>query len=40
MEGLGVMKMTDQRKYDGDFKEDNRHGWGRMEWPDGKVYEG
>ena len=33
------MTWKDKRKYTGGFKDDHRHGWGVMEWPDGKTYE-
>ncbi|WP_373325948.1 hypothetical protein [Streptococcus suis] len=34
------MSYIDGCKYDGDWKEDKRHGHGRLVWPDGKSCDG
>lgn len=40
MNGQGCMIWEDQRKYNGDFKNDLPHGEGIMYWPNGKRYQG
>jgi hypothetical protein len=40
MEGHGVFSWTDGRKYDGEYKADNKHGNGTLTWPDGKILTG
>lgn len=31
---------TDDSSYEGDFFENNIHGFGKYEWKDGRIYEG
>ena len=38
MEGKGVYLWPDGRRYEGDFLEDKRDGYGVLEWRDGRVY--
>lgn len=40
MSGKGVMIWADGRKYEGDFLNDNKHGFGIYHWADGRKYEG
>ena len=40
MEGVGVFSMDDGRKYDGQFKNDLKHGTGTFTWADGRMYNG
>ena len=35
--GLFVL---DERKYNGSYVEDKKHGYGEFEWPDGRRYKG
>jgi hypothetical protein len=37
---LGPFKFTDGATYEGQFKDGQRHGFGRQIWQDGSVYEG
>jgi len=30
----------DERKYNGSYVEDKKHGYGEFEWPDGRRYKG
>ena len=40
MEGYGVFKWKDKRKYSGEYKNNLKHGKGTMVWPNGRKYEG
>ena len=40
MSGKGVYTWPTGRVYDGDFKNDLRHGVGVLKFPDGQKYEG
>jgi len=40
MDGSGKMIWEDNRKYEGQFKNDMLHGKGEMTWPDGRKYNG
>lgn len=40
MEGKGEMTWSDGRKYNGDFANNKRNGFGIYTWPDGRKYEG
>jgi hypothetical protein len=40
MEGKGVFLWPDGRKYEGEYKNDKKHGIGTFYWPDGRVYKG
>jgi len=37
MEGRGLFTWSDGRKYDGEYKDDKKHGYGVFEWPDGNI---
>jgi hypothetical protein len=39
-DGIGVMFWPDGTKYEGDFKEDQPHGYGRKIFANGEYYEG
>ena len=32
--------LLDERKYNGSYVEDKKHGYGEFEWPDGRRYKG
>ncbi|TPX37799.1 hypothetical protein SeLEV6574_g07866 [Synchytrium endobioticum] len=38
--GMNPMRKVDGARYDGDWRDDARHGFGRMEYAGGDVYEG
>jgi hypothetical protein len=38
MEGMGVYTWADGRKYEGEYKDDKKHGYGLYEWVDGRHY--
>ena len=40
MEGCGVYFWSDNRRYEGQYSGDKRHGFGVYYWPDGRKYEG
>ena len=40
MDGKGVFIWPDKRKYQGEFKDDKKHGYGIYEWSDGVIYRG
>jgi hypothetical protein len=40
MEGVGVYIWNDGRKYEGQYKDDKKHGYGVYNWADGRTYEG
>ena len=41
MHGKGILKWPNSGKqYEGDFKDDKRHGQGVFRWRDGRVYDG
>ena len=40
MEGLGIYVWNDGRKYEGQYKDDKKHGFGVYTWADGRCYEG
>ena len=40
MNGKGVFTWADGRRYEGEFKDDKREGYGEHFWPDGTKYKG
>ena len=40
MEGKGIFKWPDGRTYNGDYLNDQKHGYGEFTWPDGRYYKG
>lgn len=40
MEGIGIYVWNDGRKYEGQYKDDKKHGFGVYNWADGRCYEG
>jgi hypothetical protein len=40
MEGMGVYTWADGRKYEGEYKDDKKHGFGIYLWADGRLYQG
>ena len=40
MNGNGIFKWSDGRKYTGEYLENEKHGKGIFEWPDGRKYIG
>ena len=40
MEGHGFYVWNDGRKYEGQYKDDKKHGFGIYTWADGRCYEG
>jgi hypothetical protein len=32
-----VFTWSDGRKYEGEYKDDKKHGYGVFDWPDGRV---
>ena len=37
---MGVYTWQDGRKYEGEYKDDKKHGYGVYTWQDGRIYEG
>ena len=40
MEGMGIYIWNDGRKYEGQYKDDKKHGFGVYTWADSRCYEG
>lgn len=40
MEGVGCYLWNDGRRYEGEYKDDKKHGFGVYQWADGRVYYG
>lgn len=40
MEGTGIYIWNDGRMYQGQYKDDKKHGYGVYTWADGRCYEG
>ena len=40
MEGIGIYSWQDGRKYEGEYKEDKKHGYGIYTWADLREYHG
>lgn len=40
MDGIGVYTWQDGRKYEGEYKDDKKHGFGIYVWSDGRIYRG
>ena len=40
MNGYGIFKWPDGRKYEGDYKKDKKEGFGIYYWPDGRIFRG
>ena len=40
MEGMGIYIWNDGRKYEGQYKDDKKHGFGVYTWADERCYEG
>lgn len=40
MDGQGLFSWADNRKYQGEYLEDKKHGYGVFTWPDGRQYDG
>lgn len=40
MEGVGVYTWSDGRKYEGEYKDDKKHGYGIYIWADKREYQG
>lgn len=40
MEGMGIYLWADGRKYEGEYKDDKKHGFGIYTWADHRRYEG
>ena len=40
MEGIGVYTWNDGRKYEGEYKDDKKHGYGIYLWADNRKYMG
>lgn len=40
MDGKGVCIYKDNRRYEGEYKLDQKNGFGKFEWPDGRTYIG
>jgi hypothetical protein len=38
--GVGIYVWNDGRKYEGQYKDDKKHGFGVYTWADGRCYEG
>ena len=37
MDGKGVYTWKDGRKYEGEYKNDKKEGYGELTWPDSKI---
>ena len=40
MEGMGIYIWNDGRQYQGQYKDDKKHGFGVYTWADGRTYTG
>ena len=40
MDGEGVHRWKDGRKYEGQYQNDKKHGYGVYTWSDGRQYDG
>ena len=40
MEGVGIYTWNDGRVYEGEYKDDKKHGYGIYQWADGRKYKG
>lgn len=40
MDGIGVYTWQDGRRYEGEYKDDKKHGFGIYTWSDGRMYSG
>ena len=40
MEGAGIYTWQDGRSYEGEYKDDKKHGYGIYKWTDGRIYYG
>lgn len=40
MDGKGIYKWADGRMYEGEYKNDKKHGLGILRWPGGKTHKG
>ena len=40
MDGKGTYTWPDGRSYEGEYKNDKKHGTGTYKWADGRVYVG
>ena len=40
MEGVGIYMWNDGRIYEGEYKDDKKHGYGVYKWADGRKYTG
>jgi hypothetical protein len=40
MEGMGIYTWADGRKYEGEYKDDKKHGFGIYLWADRRLYQG
>jgi hypothetical protein len=40
MEGVGCYSWNDGRRYEGEYKDDKKHGYGVYQWADQRVYMG
>ena len=40
MEGIGIYKWQDGRSYEGEYRDDKKHGYGIYIWADGRRYSG
>jgi hypothetical protein len=38
MEGIGVYTWADGRRYEGEYKDDKKHGYGFYSWADMREY--
>lgn len=40
MHGYGRYILPDGKRYEGQYKDDQKHGFGIYIWPDGRLYKG
>lgn len=40
MNGNGITIWLDNRKYEGNYQDDKKHGFGTFTWADGRQYKG